>query len=80
MRRSLDPRAWIRKYLILASVSWDDCVVFIRGINTNRFNSIAIHINNQFVLDTARTTLKIIDEKISIKYWFTIEIWNLFPV
>ena len=41
------------KYLIDASVSWFDLDWVIRGINLNILISIAIHKNNQFVLDNA---------------------------
>jgi len=56
----LEPNLWARKYLIAASVSWVDFELFIRGINLNRFNSIAIHRNNQLALDTAIIVLIII--------------------
>jgi len=57
IRSRLDPRAWIKKYLTDASVSWNVEDVVIRGINDRRFNSSIIHINNQFVLDTANKVL-----------------------
>ena len=57
IRSKLDPSAWIKKYLTDASVSWNVEDVVIRGINDRRFNSSIIHINNQFVLDTANKVL-----------------------
>jgi len=54
---NLDPSAWFRKYFTEASVSWKLLDEHMIGIKHNRFNSIAIHINNQFVLEIANIVL-----------------------
>lgn len=51
-----EPNAWIKKYLIAASVSCDENFLNIRGINDNKFNSNAIQINNHCEADNAITT------------------------
>jgi hypothetical protein len=53
----LDPNAWARKYLIAASVSWNVWEYNISGINLNKFNSRAAHINIQFEDDRAMIDL-----------------------
>jgi len=59
----LDPRAWARKYLIDASVSWLELLIIIMGINDKRLSSIPAHRNNQFDLDIAIKVLRIrVDE------------------
>jgi len=58
IKRILEPRLCARKYFTVASVSWDVLLLFIMGINLNRLISIAIHRNNQLVLDRAITALK----------------------
>jgi len=58
---SLDPSAWFRKYFTHASVSWNCLVDNIIGMKHNKFSSIAIHINIQFVLDRANIVLAISD-------------------
>lgn len=50
-RRSLDPIAWIRKYLIMASNSWNFEELIITGINDSIFNSSPIHIVSQLFDD-----------------------------
>lgn len=50
-RSRLEPSAWIRKYLIIASDSWKLEVLIISGINDSIFNSRPIHINNQLLED-----------------------------
>lgn len=50
-RSRLEPSAWIRKYLIIASDSWKLEVLIISGINDNIFSSRPIHINNQLLED-----------------------------
>jgi len=57
--RILDPKAWIKKYLVVASVSWNWFDKVINGIKHSKFSSIAIHINNQFDLKIAREELRI---------------------
>ena len=42
----LDPMAWIRKYLVMASIS-NECLDFIIGIKDNIFNSSDNQIINQ---------------------------------
>lgn len=54
---NLDPRAWTKKYLIVASVSWNSWEEDISGIKHSRFSSMAIHMNNQLVLEIARSDL-----------------------
>lgn len=59
----LEPRAWIRKYLIVASVSWfvsDDEII---GIKDNILISSANHINNQFEL---LITIKVLITKVDV--------------
>lgn len=56
---SLDPRACIKKYFTVASVSWYEFEYIISGINLRRFNSKAIHRNNQLVLDKTISVLVI---------------------
>lgn len=46
----LEPRAWIKKYLIDDSVSWFDWDIIINGIKDIMLISKANHINSQFVL------------------------------
>lgn len=46
--RILDPIAWARKYLIALSDSLIELEEKIKGINLKRFNSIIIHIKNQW--------------------------------
>jgi len=58
INRILEPRLCARKYFTVASVSWEVLLLFIMGINLNRLISIAIHRNNQLVLDRAITALK----------------------
>jgi hypothetical protein len=57
INKSLEPNAWIKKYFTVASVSWNWEDAIISGIKHKRFNSIAIHMNNQLVLDTASNVL-----------------------
>lgn len=38
-RRMPDPRAWVRKYLVDASVSWNMCLCSIRGMKERRLIS-----------------------------------------
>jgi len=59
---TLDPRAWAKKYLIDASVSWLILDSIINGINDRRLSSIPAHINSQFDLDKTINVLKIIIE------------------
>jgi hypothetical protein len=49
----LDPRAWVRKYLTVASVSWKNLEFTIIGINLIKLSSSAAHIIIQFDLDIA---------------------------
>jgi hypothetical protein len=59
IRRTLEPSACAKKYLIAASVSWN-FLEFIRiGINLNRFSSMAAHKNSQFDADIAIRVLEI---------------------
>jgi hypothetical protein len=57
-----DPSAWARKYLMAASVSLEDLVLIIKGMNLRRFNSIIIQIVIQLVLARVRTVLIIMME------------------
>jgi len=57
INNSLDPRAWFRKYFTDASVSWKLLDEDIIGMKHNKFSSIAIHINSQFVLEIANNVL-----------------------
>jgi len=63
--RILDPKAWIRKYFTIASVSWNFDEDIIIGMKHSRFNSIVIHINIQFGLSMAIVTLAISEVYIS---------------
>lgn len=56
----IDPRAWARKYLIDASVSWFDFVFMINGMNLNIFTSSMIHAISQFGLMATKIVLEII--------------------
>lgn len=60
--KRLDPRAWISRYLIHASVSWDLVDENIIGINESIFTSSANHSIIQFLLDIA---MKILETMIS---------------
>lgn len=75
---NIDPKAWDRKYLIDASVSWLDFVAIINGINLNILISNIIHAINQFGLIIVNIVLII-----SIVYiahingvWLSIKIWR----
>lgn len=60
--RSLDPRAWAKKYFSMASDSWNLLDILISGINDNILISSAAHVINQLFLDTAINVLIIIVE------------------
>lgn len=60
MSNRLDPRAWINKYLIHASVSWELVDENIIGINDSILTSRANHNIIQFLLDIAIKALEII--------------------
>lgn len=63
-----EPKAWARKYLIEASVSWLIFMLRISGINLIKFNSIAVQARNQLGLDNAIIVLVIsVDEKIKVE-------------
>lgn len=62
IRRILDPRAWIRKYLIIASDSWNFDEFVISGMNDNIFSSNPIHINNQLFAE--RTIIRDVGRRI----------------
>lgn len=51
--KSLDASAWIKKYLILASVSWRWEEEASIGIKEKRFNSNKIHRRSQWLVDRA---------------------------
>lgn len=65
--KSLDPRAWTRRYFTEASVSWDVEDILIIGINEIKLSSIASQIINQFVLDRAIKVLIIMVRVVIIK-------------
>ena len=65
IRRILDPKAWMRKYFTIASVSWNFDEEIIIGMKHRRFSSIVIHISIQFGLKMAKVTLIINDVYIS---------------
>lgn len=75
---SIDPRAWDRKYLIDASVSWFDLVAIINGINLNIFTSSITHAISQFGLIIVINVLVISSEYIAYKngVWLSIKIWR----
>ena len=66
IKSTLDPKAWARKYFTAASVSWNILVYIMIGINLNKFNSRAIHVNNQFELEIIIIVLIIIVVNASI--------------
>lgn len=75
---NIDPRAWDKKYLIDASVSWFDFVAIIIGMNLNMLISNMIHALSQFGL-----IIVIIVLMNSSKYiahingvWLSIKIWR----
>lgn len=62
-----DPRAWAKKYLRAASVSWFDFVLRIRGIKLIKFSSMATQARNQLGLDRAISVLAIrVNEKMKV--------------
>lgn len=62
-----DPKAWARKYLRAASVSWFDFMLRMRGINLIKFSSIATQARNQLGLDRAISVLATrVDEKMKV--------------
>lgn len=61
-KRSAEPIAWARKYLIEASTSWFLFVIIINGINLIIFNSRETQIKIQFALERAiRVLVSIVD-------------------
>ena len=56
-RRRADPVAWAIKYLIAPSVSWWFEDEVINGMKDSRFNSSAIHTNNQWEEERATSVL-----------------------
>lgn len=74
---TLDPRAWAKKYLIEASVSWFELVNMIKGIKDNRFSSIPAHKNIQFELENTIIVLRSIKEiHIKLNGVYFIKIWQ----
>jgi len=71
----LEPNAWAIKYLIAASVSWFCFELMIIGINLNILISIAIHRNNQFVLEI--TIIDLIIIKVIVKNINGLLYWNI---
>lgn len=64
MRISPDPRAWLRKYFIEASISWLAEEEDRRGIKDRRFNSSPIQIISQLVDEIEMIEPRIrVDEK-----------------
>lgn len=59
INKILDPSAWTRKYLSIASDSWNLLELFISGINDNILISIAVHVSSQLFLEIAISDLKI---------------------
>lgn len=57
IRINLLPRAWIKKYFVAASCSWNLLDIIISGMNDRRLISIPHHINSQFVLDNIISVL-----------------------
>lgn len=74
----IDPKAWDKKYLIEASVSWLDFVIIISGINLNILISSIIHAINQFGLIIVKIVLIINITYIAHKngVWLSIKIWR----
>jgi len=73
----LDPKAWARKYLIDASLSWLELVSKIRGINESKFSSIPAHKNIQLDLDRTIAVLRIIIViHIKLNGVYFIKIWQ----
>jgi len=75
---NIDPKAWDRKYLIDASVSWFVLDLIIKGINLNILISNIIHAINQLGLIIVNTVLTT-----NSKYmahingvWLSIKIWR----
>jgi hypothetical protein len=64
IKRMLDPNAWAKKYLSMASDSWNLFELFISGIKDNMLISSAAHVINQLLLEMAITDLIIIREYI----------------
>jgi hypothetical protein len=64
-RKMLDPRAWARKYLTIASDSWNLFELLIKGINDSILISKATHVSSQLFLDRAIKDLIIIVINIS---------------
>lgn len=68
INRREEPNAWIKKYLIAASVSWDENCWNISGMKDNIFNSRAIQIKSHCDADRAiRTEIINIEEKSVMK-------------
>lgn len=73
----LEPKAWAKKYLIEASVSWLEFDSIIKGINDNRFNSIPTHINSQLELDMTISVLNsIVNLHKKLNGVYFIRIWR----
>lgn len=66
IRRSLDPIAWARKYLSIASDSWNLFELFIIGMKDNILISRAVHVISQLLLEMAIKDLIIMHVYIKI--------------
>jgi len=66
IRIRLDPKAWIKKYLVAASVSWNLFEEHKIGINLRRLISSPHHRRSQFDLDTIIIVLVIREKEVRI--------------
>jgi hypothetical protein len=82
IRKIVEPIAWIRKYLSIASDSWNLFEVFIKGIKASIFISNAAHVINKLFLEIAINELVIINEyrrKFADDKWKVIKINGVEP-